>query len=549
VAAIAGLCPATAQRIAPDEMHARTVPYAPPPALTLRTRVDLVEVPVVVRDGRRRAVAGLTKDDFELYDTGKRQAITVFSEEHFLAGVDTGGTKPAIAPAAPAGEKSEPRPRFVALCFDDLHTDFGNLKAAKDAAEKFVRTSLAPGDRVAVVTTGHSNNLEFTADVSKLVEQITKVTPAQRGVWDDPRMCPYIRPYEAYLIADNLDSQVIAAKVGECRACKGEPCPEAEITAQARGIWEHTLLNSMNTVRVVEGVVGDMAKLPGQRVVLLASAGFLMDNLEADIERLMAKALHAEVVINALDAKRLYAVIPGGDTSKQVNASPQTEYMVVQAKDDGMAALASGTGGTFYHNSNDLLRGFRELGMVPETMYVLGFAPSDAVADGRFHSLKVRLAARGHYSLQARLGYMASSANAAAPVSPLSKLESEVTASDTITDLPAWFSWEQWAGSRGIAMVTHVDVNRLRFEDVHGRRAQRLVILAVLLDSRGGFVTGKRSEVELNFTDATFAQLAKTGLTAAMTFETPPGTYSVRAVAQDGLERKLAAASSTVEIK
>ena len=552
-AAIACLSLATAQTIAPDEMRARTFAYVPPTTLTLRTQVDLVEVPVVVRDGRRHAVDGLTQDDFELYDTGKKQTITAFSVQHFTSqGKGGGGATAAVIPGAPAESKSEPGPRFVALCFDDLHTGFADLKAAKDAAERFVKTGLAPSDRVAVVTTSHFGNYEFTGDVPKVVERIAQVAATQRGVSDNPYECPYIRPYEAYLIENGLDvdKSVLSAKLAECKLCKGNPCPEAEITSQARAIWEHSLLHSMNTVRALESVVGGMDKLPGQRVILLTSAGFLMGNVEADLQRLMAKALHAEVVIDTLDAKRLYAVIPAGEASdKGLTGNMETGSRVAQPKDDGMAVLASGTGGNFYHNSNDLARGFRELGMVPETMYVLGFAPGDAVADGRFHSLKVRLTAHKKYSLQARLGYMAPSASAAAPVSQLSKLESEVTATDTVTDLPAWFTWEQWAGPPGITMVAHVDVNRLRFESFHDHRAQRLVILAVLLDSRGEFVTGKRSEVELYFKDATFARLAKTGLTAAMTLQAPPGNYTVRAVAQDGLDRKLAAASATVQIK
>jgi hypothetical protein len=89
----------------------------------------------------------------------------------------------------------------------------------------------------------------------------------------------------------------------------------------------------------------------------------------------------------------------------------------------------------------------------------------------------------------------------------------------------------------------------LRFDAGQDRRTQKLTIVAVLLDSRGSFVTGKRSELELNFTEATFAQLAKTGYTAAMTLPAPAGTYSVRAVAQDALEGKLAAAGGTVQIK
>jgi hypothetical protein len=90
----------------------------------LRAEVDVVEVPVVVRDGQHRAVAGFKRDNFEIYDTGVRQTITAFSEQRFTPHVETGGgAKPAATAAAPARPKGEPRPRFVALCFDDLNMD------------------------------------------------------------------------------------------------------------------------------------------------------------------------------------------------------------------------------------------------------------------------------------------------------------------------------------------------------------------------------------------------------------------------------------------
>ena len=561
-AALACLGLAAAQSIAPDEMHARTVPYVPPSLVTLRTEVDVVEVPVVVRDGQHRAVAGLTRDDFEIYDAGKKQAITAFSVQSFTPQGDAGGgAKPAAVPAAAAATAAAgPRPRFVALCFDDLNIDQAALKPAKDAAERFVKTSLAPGDRVVVVTTAQSQESEFIGDVPKLVEQIAKVT-ARRTFSDDSALqCPRIRPYEAYLIVNHLDNDVLQAKVAELQACAGRiPHAQEQVMSMAQGIWEHALFNSKNTLRVIEGLVGGMAKLPGPRMILLTSAGFLTGNLESDEDLLMTKALRAEVVINTLDAKGLYTVVPGGDASdsRPVGRVPQRARIVEaqtagrqeQAKDDGMAVLAAGTGGTFYHNSNDLERGFRELGMVPETMYVLSFAPTGVVADGRFHGLKVRLAAGKRYSLQARLGYTAPSANAAAPVVPPSRLDSEVMASDTVMDLPVAFSWEQRPGPSGVTMIAHLDISRLHFETRQDRRGQTLTVVAVLLDSHGVFVTGKRSELELNFTEATFARLAKTGLSIVMTLEAPSGSYSVRALAQDALEGKLAAAGETVQIK
>jgi VWFA-related protein len=550
--------------MAPDEMQARTVPYVPPPPLTVRTEVDLVEVPVVVRDGRHRAVAGLTKDDFEIYDAGKKQTITAFSVQRFISPVDAGGgAKAAVTPSAAAdgaGPKGETRSRFVALCFDDLNIDAAALKPAKDAAEQFVKTGLARGDRVAVVSTAQPREVEFIGDVPRLVERIAKVTAHRRFSEDASPQCPRIRPYEAYLIVNHLDNQVLEAKVAEYQACAGRvPRAQQQVISVAEGIWQNELMNSRNTLRAIEGLVGGMAKLPGERMILLTAAGFLTGNLEADEDLLMARALHAEVVIDTLDARGLYTVLPGEDASDSppVGRTPRRAQAVEaqaagrqeEAKDDGMAVLAAGTGGTFYHNSNDLVRGFRELGMAPETMYVIGFAPSGVAADGRFHSLKVRLAAGKRYSLQARLGYTASPSNAAGPVSPPSRLDREAIASDTIADLPAEFKWEQRSGPPGITMVAHLDIGRLHFETRQNRRQQKLTLVGALLDARGGVVTGKRSELDLNFTEATFAQLAKTGLVVSMTLAAPPGSYSVRALVEDALEGKLTAAGGAVEIK
>jgi hypothetical protein len=43
----------------------------------------MVEVPVEVRDSKNRAVAGLKREDFELFDAGKRRIISSFRIEDF----------------------------------------------------------------------------------------------------------------------------------------------------------------------------------------------------------------------------------------------------------------------------------------------------------------------------------------------------------------------------------------------------------------------------------------------------------------------------------
>ena len=71
-----------------------------------------------------------------------------------------------------------------------------------------------------------------------------------------------------------------------------------------------------------------------------------------------------------------------------------------------MAELAYGTGGTFFHNSNDLEGGFKSLTQAPDYVYVLEFSPEKVKRDGTYHALKVKVDRAG-LTLQARRGYYA----------------------------------------------------------------------------------------------------------------------------------------------
>jgi len=316
--------------------------------------------------------------------------------------------------------------------------------------------------------------------------------------------------------------RLLNEKTAECSACYHLACPVDMVASRARTIWAHTRTSTANALTVVDSLIDGMSKLPGERIILLTSGGFLTGTFETEVDRLMDKARHAEVLINGLDARGLYQ-----------DASAGMAY-------DGMGVLASGTGGTFFHNNNDMEEGLRVLGMVPETTYLLGFSPL-AATSATFHNLKVHLNADHGYSLEARLGYNA------LPTAP--SIDAEVLATDTLTDLPVSFTCEQWSGPSSITMIAHLDFSHLHFMPNHDRRAQKLTIVAVLLDTHGSFIAGKRGELQLNFKDATFARFAKTGFTAALTLKAPPGNYSVRALAQDALDGKLSAASRNVQIK
>jgi len=82
------------------------------PPSTFKSKVNLVMVPVVVRDRDGRPVGNLTQDDFQLSDSGRKQVITKFSVEK---AAPEDGQKPA-GEAKDAGVRApeSTTPRFVA---------------------------------------------------------------------------------------------------------------------------------------------------------------------------------------------------------------------------------------------------------------------------------------------------------------------------------------------------------------------------------------------------------------------------------------------------
>src|SRR6202166_1244679 len=124
-------------------------------AATFKVHVNLVLVRVVVRDNQGKVVTNLRKEDFQLFDNRKPQAITSFSTET----PESQALKPTPSKDEETGESptsievesaAENLPqRFVALLFDDVHMSMEDTAVVRAAATKLFG-SLAPSDRVAM---------------------------------------------------------------------------------------------------------------------------------------------------------------------------------------------------------------------------------------------------------------------------------------------------------------------------------------------------------------------------------------------------------------
>ena len=162
----------------------------------------MVTVRVVVRNGKGETVDNLRREDFQVFDRGKKQAILQFSVEKPITNTPESAGKTAPAETGVAGGQPPAfiAPlRFVALYFDDVNTGMSGLARTRDAADRFLRASLHPGDRVGVFTASGQKPLDFTDDLAKVHQALLDLRPHPLIAKDET--CGAITPYEAYLIS------------------------------------------------------------------------------------------------------------------------------------------------------------------------------------------------------------------------------------------------------------------------------------------------------------------------------------------------------------
>jgi len=539
------------------------------PSFQFRVERNLVLVRVVVRDSKGKPAGNLTKENFRLLDNGKPQTISEFTVERGPAGAGNGAkpSTPAVPgqpEAAPAAHVAE---RFVALYFDDVHLPFEDVARTRNAAQRFLDTSVAPADRVGIFTSSGQGNLDFTADRDKLRDALLRLLP--RPINTSPvQECPDIFPYQAYLIVQANDQMALQAAVYNIIACQcngnAQECPNSSFEAQSAAfrVLHLDQDRSEYSLRAVQLLLRRMATLPGQRSIVWVTPGFMTQQLQFEVSEIIDRALRSNVIINGLDSRGLYTVNPAGDVSQRANPAMFSNPAVagyltsmqlaeVQTDTDVLAAVASGTGGTFFENSNDLDEGFRRVGAVPDAAYVLGFSPAILKPDGKFHSLKVQLVAAPGLSAQSRKGYFAPKELQDAKAQADEEIREAVFSRDEMRELPMDFHTQFFkVNDREVqlSVLTRLDLRALRFRKQDERNLDDVRIVAAVFDLDGNIVSTQEKTLEMHLRDTTLDRLRSSGVTLKEEFKVTPGTYVVRVVARDSEGKQLSGTNHTIEI-
>jgi VWFA-related protein len=135
-----------------------------------------------------------------------------------------------------------------------------------------------------------------------------------------------------------------------------------------------------------------MSALPGQ--LIFVSPGFLTVTPEAMSvkSQIIDFAAQFNVTISALGAKGLNTIEidsserGAGSTCAAVSGNEsQSRHESLSLAEDVLSEFADGSGGTYFHDSNDLTGGLKNLTAEPKYIYLLEFSLENGKQDGTYH--------------------------------------------------------------------------------------------------------------------------------------------------------------------
>ena len=564
---------------------AATAPAQNQNQFQLKVRSNLVVVRVVVRDGQGKPIGDLQKEDFKVFDKGKEQSISQFEVEASAqpaAGVESGSSHKSTASAAPSAN-------FLALFFDDLHTTPSDMAYAGDAADKYLTANLQPNQRVAIFASGKMLS-DFTADPKQIHEALSKLHARGQSPLENATDCPELSDYQATRILDESSdySDVwIAAKDEGIHRChlpdpdnpppnmtkeEAEQMLEGRIYGVAQAVAEQAEFLARSNLQELEKIVEYVSRMPGQRTILFVSPGFMSQSQQYQLDRVMDRALRSQVVISSLDPRGLAVLLREADAtiSRSYLATGSVQASVYRNDSSReitattvMSELASGTGGEYFHDNNDLKAGFTAVAGSP-VYYLLAFAPTDMKDDGKFHSLKVTLAEKHKgFSVQARRGYFAPRSEAEAEAEAKRDAASDVEAHAQEQIREAVFSKTDRQqlpialdaklsttknDLRALSLFGHLDAKTLHFRKEGEHNVNTVTFVFAIFDQKENLLASQRRSARVNVLDGQLPGFFKVGIEADMTFQLKPGIYRIREVVADSEDQHMTALSKMIKI-
>jgi VWFA-related protein len=416
-----------------------------------RGRANFVRVDVFAsKDGV--PVEDLKAEDFEVSEDNKPQTVETFEHVRIESGGDTATRVEPRTVRESREMAADPRARVFVLFLDTYHVQQSSAINVRRPLVNMLNRVVGPEDLLAVMTPDMAaSDITFTRRTDKVADMLYRA-----GMWGqrdelvkrDPIDALYERCYPP---PPGRSTSVIAEAMIQRRREKMSLDAIEELVRHLGAIREErkaillvsegwllfrptrSLAESSTPTRpgIFVGPDGRLTNTDAHNVV----GG---DTSQCDQDRVALSQIdnarrYQEILDEANRANAsFYPIEPRGlavfDTNIGPNPPPtlDVDSAMLRGRHEALRTAAVATDGLAVMDSNDIDKGLRRVAADLSSYYLLGYLSTNSKADGKFHSIKVRIKRPG-VEVRARRGYQApteaeaAASAAAAAAAPLSE--------------------------------------------------------------------------------------------------------------------------------
>lgn len=346
--------------------------------------------------------------------------------------------EPAVLPGFESKTANTAPQRTYLICVDTLHSTFTNFARVRQALHKFFEEEQGGDSQYALMALGREltvvrDSTRNPADILAAVDnkQFLKTIQNSEASGMGMDMQRFNEAMDRYCGLCGCGTGASAQQKPGCAGAK------ADVQASLLRFGTRTMILNQNFLRGLGKLVEAMTTMPTTRTIVFISDGFnrqpgneLYNTLQAsspgdksfefnpfDTQDLMNKVIQLAVANDVrfytIDSRGLYTLraLPGSGWDASSWGAPseaRDRAMLVTARQntDGLAELARETGGLFFENNNDLLKGIQRAFADGRQHYVLAYVPSNTALDGTYRKIQVDVKRRGVH-INAKPGYWA----------------------------------------------------------------------------------------------------------------------------------------------
>ena len=498
------------------------------PPVTFRVDVDYVEVDAVVTDEQGNFLRDLRMSDFQIFEDGQPQDVTVFA----LVDIPIERSdRPLFADRSIEPDvRSNRQPfdgRLYVLLLDDLHTSPQLAVRVRLAAQRFIERHFGANDLAAVLFT--SGRSEGAQDFTNSRRLLTAAVERFKGLKIRSGTAERLDRYTAL-----RDTPRVGAVNDIADGERGYNARNALLTVKNVADWLNGIYGRRKAVLFMsEGIdynIYDSFSSPYASVIV------------TDAQDTIAAATRSNVNIYTINPRGLAQLGGGGGETQAFPFDPtlniglssiQEEHRLAQ---DSLRTLADETGGFATLNTNNFTQALSRIVRENSVYYVLGYYPTNTERDGKVRKIDVRVS-RPDVEVRARKAYVApsgrSSESAVAESSDgtSAALREALDAPLPVSDLPidvAAAAFKGEAPRASVAVVIELDGTALTFSEREGIYSDRLEVVVMPLNSKGEPENVDRVAADMKLKPETYEAVSRGGVRLMSRLDLHPGRYQLR---------------------